>query len=152
MPNSAPGIASDHTVVTTESQFGERIESDRMSIRREGNSRDTPSTAGAEPLGVKAKRACTMLDCGRTRLYELLNSGQLVGYKDGVSRKITVASIHAYVARLIEASRQENPRGRGQRAKAQTLYMANLARDRSATSQAGAGAHVRRMTREVAAK
>ena len=80
-----------------------------MSIHCMGNSRDEASTARAKPIGVKPKRACAMLDCGRTRLYELLNSGQLVSYKDGVSRKITVASIHAYVARLIEVSRQNNP-------------------------------------------
>ena len=28
------------------------------------------------PLAVKPKRACKMLDCGTTRLYELINAGR----------------------------------------------------------------------------
>jgi excisionase family DNA binding protein len=55
-------------------------------------------------LAVKPRTACNMLDVGMTRLYELLNSGELVSYTDGKSRKITVASIHEYVRRRIEAS------------------------------------------------
>ena len=51
------------------------------------------------PLIVKPRRAAAMLDIGLTRLYELLNSGALVSVREGRSRKILVASIHAYVAR-----------------------------------------------------
>jgi hypothetical protein len=50
-------------------------------------------------LVVKPGRAMVMLDVSRTRLYELLNSKELESFKDGSSRKITVSSIRAYVAR-----------------------------------------------------
>jgi hypothetical protein len=46
-----------------------------------------------------------MLDCGNTRLYELIAARELETFKDGKSRKITVASLKAYIARRIEASR-----------------------------------------------
>jgi excisionase family DNA binding protein len=47
-----------------------------------------------------------ILDCGRTRLYELIDGGELESYLDGRSRKIVLASIHAYVRRKLEAARQ----------------------------------------------
>jgi excisionase family DNA binding protein len=59
----------------------------------------------AEPLVVKPKVAWTMLGCGNTRGYELLAAGELDSYKDGRSRKITVASIKGYVARQLAAAR-----------------------------------------------
>jgi excisionase family DNA binding protein len=46
-----------------------------------------------------------MLDCGTTRLYELIANGELESYRDGKSRKITVASIKARVARMLAESR-----------------------------------------------
>ena len=42
-----------------------------------------------------------MLGCGNTRGYELLAAGELESFLDGRARKITVASIHAYVARQL---------------------------------------------------
>ncbi len=45
-----------------------------------------------------------MLDCRLTRLYDLINAGELEVYMDGGSRKITVRSIHARVQRLLEKS------------------------------------------------
>lgn len=53
------------------------------------------------PLVVSPKVAWKMLACGNTRGYELLAAGELESYKDGRSRKITVASIKAFVARRI---------------------------------------------------
>jgi hypothetical protein len=44
-----------------------------------------------------------MLDCSMTRLYELINSGQIQSYRDGKSRKMVVASIKAHIARKLEA-------------------------------------------------
>ena len=58
-----------------------------------------------EPLVVSPARAKTMLDCGTTRLYELIDAGEIESFKDGKSRKITVASIKARVARLLAESR-----------------------------------------------
>jgi hypothetical protein len=57
-----------------------------------------------EPLVVSPRRARRMLDCGNTRLYELIAARELETYKDGKSRKITVRSIKAYIARCLEAS------------------------------------------------
>jgi hypothetical protein len=57
-----------------------------------------------EPLVVSPRRARRMLDCGNTRLYELIAARELETYKDGKSRKITVRSIKEYIARRLEAS------------------------------------------------
>jgi hypothetical protein len=62
----------------------------------------------ATPLTVKPSKACVMLDCGLTRLYELMNSGELVSFLDGRSRKITVASIESYIAKRLEAGGPPN--------------------------------------------
>jgi hypothetical protein len=57
-----------------------------------------------ERLVVSPRRARHMLDCGHTRLYELLKNKELDSYVDGRSRKIIAASIHRYIAqRLKEA-------------------------------------------------
>lgn len=61
-------------------------------------------TGNDEPLVVSPRRARLMLDCGNTRLYELISARELESYLDGKSRKITVASIMAYIARKIEAN------------------------------------------------
>jgi excisionase family DNA binding protein len=58
-----------------------------------------------EALVVSPRRARHMLDCGNTRLYELIAARELESFKDGRSRKITVASIKAYIARRLEESR-----------------------------------------------
>jgi excisionase family DNA binding protein len=58
-----------------------------------------------EPLAVSPRRAAFLLDCGVTRVYELINSRQLESYRDGASRKVTVASIKAYIeARLVASA------------------------------------------------
>ena len=59
-----------------------------------------------EPLVVSPRRARRLLDVGNTRLYELIAARELETFKDGKSRKITIASIRAYIARKIEASGQ----------------------------------------------
>ncbi len=69
-----------------------------MSIHSTGIGKD-------EPLVVSPRRARLMLDCGNTRLYELISARELESFKDGKSRKITIASIKSYIARRIEASR-----------------------------------------------
>lgn len=60
-----------------------------------------PGPVDVEPLVVKPKVAWKMLGCGNTRGYELLASAELESYKDGRSRKITVVSIKAFVARQL---------------------------------------------------
>jgi hypothetical protein len=65
----------------------------------------TDSTAASDwegtPLVVKPKVAWRLLDCSNTRGYELLAAGELQSFKDGRSRKISVESIHRYIARRL---------------------------------------------------
>jgi excisionase family DNA binding protein len=49
------------------------------------------------PLVVKPAEAQSLLRCSRPFLYGLINAGHLQSFKDGRSRKISVASIHRYV-------------------------------------------------------
>jgi hypothetical protein len=63
-------------------------------------------------LVVKPKTAWRMLSVSNTRGYELLANGELESFLDGRSRKITVESIHRYVARRLaahEASGKQTP-------------------------------------------
>jgi hypothetical protein len=64
-----------------------------------------------DPLVVKPKVAWKMLACSNTRGYELLAAGELESFKDGRSRKITVASIKALVARRLAAGEAAPNRG-----------------------------------------
>jgi hypothetical protein len=62
-----------------------------------------------ERLLVRPRRACYLLDCGITRLYELLDQGELESFLDGRSRKITVESIRCYVAKRLAGADKKNP-------------------------------------------
>lgn len=62
-----------------------------------------------EPLVIKPREAWRMLACGNTRGYQLLATGELDSFLDGRSRKITVSSIHAYIARKLAATRATAP-------------------------------------------
>jgi len=63
--------------------------------------------ANLDPLVVKPKVAWRMLGCGNTRGYELIAAGELESYKDGRSRKITVASIKRYIEQQLAASNSQ---------------------------------------------
>ncbi len=67
-------------------------------------SASTGISKAPEPLLVKPRDACRLLACGRTRLYQLINSGELDSFADGGSRKITASSIHAFIARQLAAA------------------------------------------------
>jgi hypothetical protein len=54
---------------------------------------------------VSSARAQEILDCGPTKLYDLLKAGELESYLDGRARKITLRSIHARIHRLLQANR-----------------------------------------------
>lgn len=57
-----------------------------------------------EPLVVAPRTAWRMLGCGSTHGYGLLNAGELQSFLSGRSRKITVASIRAYIGRQLTAA------------------------------------------------
>ena len=75
-----------------------------------------------ERLVVSPRRARHMLDCGNTRLYELLKNQELESYLDGRSRKITVELIHRYITRQLAArdntNKDQQCRRRARRCKA----------------------------------
>jgi excisionase family DNA binding protein len=58
-----------------------------------------------EPFAVRPSKAWRLLDCGNTHGYELLAAGELESYRDGRSRRITMRSIKAYIARRLAADR-----------------------------------------------
>jgi hypothetical protein len=66
-----------------------------------------------------------MLGCGNTRGYALLAAGALESYLDGRSRRITVRSIHRYIAKrlaetngpTVSAPAAGTPRRRGRQRK-----------------------------------
>jgi len=57
-----------------------------------------------------------MIGCGTTRLYALLNQGELESYRDGKSRKILVASLRAYIGRQLAAEKNKEKPSWTQRA------------------------------------
>ena len=57
-----------------------------------------------EPICVKVNDAARMIGVGRTKLYELISSGELETIKIGKATRITTASLH----RLVERCRALN--------------------------------------------
>ena len=56
-----------------------------------------------EAFAVPAKKAAPAIGVGMTRLYQLINAGEIESYRDGKARKIVVASLKAYVERQVLA-------------------------------------------------
>ena len=52
-----------------------------------------------EPVVVTVADAATMLSVGRSRIYELIQSGDLASVKLGASRRLTIKSIRQLLAR-----------------------------------------------------
>jgi hypothetical protein len=61
----------------------------------------TRLSASEGTLQLKPKLAWKMLACSNTHGYGLLAAGELDSFLDGRSRKITVESIHRYIARRL---------------------------------------------------
>jgi excisionase family DNA binding protein len=69
--------------------------------RKFGEVSMTTKSTNSDPLVVKPREACRLLACGRTHLYGLLAAKELDAFLDGSARKITVESIHRYIARQL---------------------------------------------------
>jgi hypothetical protein len=73
------------------------------------NSVAAPHISGKdfEPLVVSPKEAGRLLNKGHQKIYDLIGSGELESYidADGRARNITMASIRAYIARRLDATK-----------------------------------------------
>jgi hypothetical protein len=87
--------AGAREAVGLEQQTGEAPRTRANTIPAQEPPRERPVAA----LLVKPRAARAMLACSHKRLYELMRDGQLDSFRDGASRKITVASIERYIAR-----------------------------------------------------
>jgi excisionase family DNA binding protein len=56
------------------------------------------------PLAVRPREAAQMLGVGLTKLYELLDAGDLESFHIGRARRITTASLRRYIERQITAT------------------------------------------------
>jgi excisionase family DNA binding protein len=56
----------------------------------------------AEPICVKVNEAARMIGVGRTKLYELIASGDVEAVKLGKSTRIITASLHRLIRRQHE--------------------------------------------------
>ena len=54
-----------------------------------------------EPICVRVNDAARMIGIGRTKLYELISSGELETVKIGKATRITTASLHRLVERRL---------------------------------------------------
>ena len=77
------------------------------------------------PLAVPPSAAGHMLSLSLSEVYERMRDGELESYQDGRARRITMKSIHAYMARRLADSANgwqqitpQPPRSRGQASKA----------------------------------
>lgn len=66
------------------------------------------SKEGRTRLVGSVDDVCFILDGGRDEVYELIRSGEIDSFLDGRRRKIVLASVEAYVARRLKASKQKS--------------------------------------------
>lgn len=68
---------------------------------------NTNTNATQKPLVcdelLTVREACTVLKCGLTRLYQIMNKGQLRSVSFGKSRRIPRSAINVFMASLPEA-------------------------------------------------
>jgi len=83
-----------------------------------------------------------MLNCGNTRLYELIGAGELDSFLDGRSRKITVESIQRYIERQLAQQHtrtgKSKPRAHHHRSVLSNADHPEPGRDHQAVTDAGA--------------
>jgi excisionase family DNA binding protein len=61
------------------------------------------ASVALKPLWVRPRGVAQLLDCGLTRVYELIDRDEIVSVLDGHTRRISVASIEAYIQRKFDA-------------------------------------------------
>lgn len=53
-----------------------------------------------QPIAVSINDACAMLSVGRTKMYELMNTGRVTSVKLGKRNLVRVSSLHALIEEL----------------------------------------------------
>ncbi|RPF72462.1 helix-turn-helix domain-containing protein [Aurantiacibacter spongiae] len=56
-----------------------------------------------EPICVRVNDAARMIGIGRTKLYELIASGEIETLKIGRATRVTTASLHAFARRYSQS-------------------------------------------------
>jgi excisionase family DNA binding protein len=57
-------------------------------------------------LLLRPKQAMYLLNCGHTRLYEMIAAGDIESFLDGGARKISTASVEAYIERKLKEAKE----------------------------------------------
>lgn len=74
-----------------------------MTFTPTNNETNTAQKAPTYDELLTVKEACETLKCGLTRLYQLMNKGQLRSVTMGKSRRIPRSAINEFIASLPEA-------------------------------------------------
>ncbi len=93
-----------HAVADTFSTVGQ-ITADALSWHPLKNTFSI-ATVVIQPLAVKTRDAWTMLGCSNAHGYVLIKKGEIDSYLEGRIRKVTVASIQAYIERRLAAAKK----------------------------------------------
>jgi hypothetical protein len=64
------------------------------------------------PRMTDVKGGCAIIGCGKSRLYELMQSGEIESYLDGAARKVSIESCNRFVDRRLAQSRSTFERAR----------------------------------------
>lgn len=59
-----------------------------------------PSVPRAERLAVSVHEACQIIGIGRTRLYQLINDGELASVRLGSRRLVKIEALREFIGRL----------------------------------------------------
>ncbi len=73
---------------------------------------ETAHVVGEPPLLVTVQQAADLLGVGRNRIYALMATHEIEWLKLGVSRRITRASLYAYIERQCTAQMQQGAQHR----------------------------------------
>jgi hypothetical protein len=101
--NALTGLG--HTVVEPFSYIGQVI-ADTLG-RHPFETTFSIATVVIQPLAVKTRDAWTMLGCSNAHGYVLVKKGEIDSYLEGRIRKVTVASIQAYIERKLAAAKKD---------------------------------------------
>lgn len=63
---------------------------------------ESPNAVIPPPLLLKVEEAARLLNIGRTRVFDLIRTGQLKSVKIFGARRVPLTSIHAYIETLLQ--------------------------------------------------